>query len=119
RPRRVGLVTVFTARVNAWVAVPNALVARKVRRNAPLLVTGGVPDSTPVLALKVTPGGRVPVIDSVGLGVPVAVTVKVPALPAVKVVVLALVMAGAWFTVRVKLCDAGVPMPLLAIIVRA
>ena len=42
-----------------------------------------------------TPLGRVPVWLKVGAGVPVAVTVKVPAGPSVKVVVAAEVMAGA------------------------
>ena len=36
-----------------------------------------------------------------------AVTVKLPAVPTVKVVLLALVMAGAWFTVRVKVWVAS------------
>ena len=53
-------------------------------------------------------------LDRVGVGEPVAVTVKVPALPTVKVVELALVIAGAWFTVRVKVWVAGLPTPLLA-----
>ena len=35
-----------------------------------------------------------------------AVTVKLPAVPVVKVVLVALVMAGAWLTVRVKFCVA-------------
>ena len=46
----------------------------------------GVPDSTPAVALRVTPLGRVPVSVKVGAGKPVAVTVKVPAVPTVKVV---------------------------------
>ena len=37
------------------------------------------------------------------------VTVKLPAVPTVNVVLLALVIAGAWFTVSVKLWVAGVP----------
>ncbi len=45
------------------------------------------------------------------------VTVNVPAVPTVKVVWSALVMAGAWSTVSVKLCVASVPTPLLAVIV--
>ena len=57
--------------------------------------------------MKLTPDGNDEVqplkpLDRVGVGEPVAVTVKVPALPTVKVVELTLVMAGAWFTVRVK-----------------
>ena len=43
-----------------------------------------------------TPLGRVPVSLSAGVGEPVVVTVKLPAVPTVKVVLLALVMAGAW-----------------------
>jgi hypothetical protein len=46
----------------------------------------------------------------------VVVTVKLPAALVVKVVLAALVMAGAWPTVSVKLCAAFVPTPLLAVI---
>jgi len=67
---------------------------------------------------NVTPLGSVPVSDSVGVGVPVVVTAKVPNAPTVNVAVLALVIAGAWFTFNVKLWLAGVPTPLLAVIVR-
>src|SRR5258708_35463257 len=65
----------------------------------------GVPLRTPVDALNVTPLGRAPTSLSVGVGEPVVVTVKLPAAPTVKVVLLALVMAGAWvawLTVRGK-----------------
>ena len=56
------------------------LVAVIVTANTPF--TEGVPDSTPVLLFKVTPVGREPVvIEKVGTGVPLAVTVNVPALP--------------------------------------
>jgi hypothetical protein len=68
--------------------------------------------------LNVTPVGNVPVSLNVGLGVPVAVTVKVPTVPTVKVVLFALVITGAVFTVSVKLCVAAVPTPLLAVNVR-
>src|SRR5439155_20112397 len=70
------------------------------------------------LFTNVTPPGSAPVSVSDGIGVPVAVTVKLPAVPTVNVVLLALVIAGAWFTLRVKLWLAGLPMPLLAVIVR-
>ena len=60
--------------------------------NGPLTV--GVPLSTPVVALNVTPAGSAPVSPRVGAGVPVAVTVNVPAVPTVKVVLFALVIAG-------------------------
>ena len=60
----------------------------------------GVPARVAVpspLSVKVTPAGRVPVSDRVAVGneAPV-VTVKVPAVPAVKVAAAALVMAGGW-----------------------
>jgi len=77
--------------------------------------TAGVPPSTPVAALKVTPLGNAPDSLSVGLGKPVAVTVNEPAVPEVNVVLLALVIAGAWFTVSVKFCVALVPTPLLTV----
>jgi hypothetical protein len=48
-----------------------------------------------VPVLNVTPEGRAPLSLSVGVGKPVAVTVKAPAVPTVNVVRLALVMVGA------------------------
>ena len=65
--------------------------------------------------MNVTPVGNVPVSLKVGLGVPVAVTVNVPGVPTEKVVLLALVITGAVFTVKVKLWPAGDPTPLLAV----
>ena len=47
------------------------------------------------LSWKETPPGSEPDSVRVGTGVPVAVIVKLPAVPAVKVVLLALVIAGA------------------------
>ena len=47
------------------------------------------------MATNVTPLGSAPVSVRVGAGVPVVVTVKLPAVPAVNVVLLALVIAGA------------------------
>ena len=46
------------------------------------------------LSTKVTPRGKVPASLINGVGKPVAVTVKVPAVPTVKVAVPALVIAG-------------------------
>jgi len=57
----------------------------------------GVPDSVAVLSplsTKVTPDGRALVSLIDGVGLPVVVTVKVPALPSVKAVASALVIAG-------------------------
>ena len=44
---------------------------------------------------------------SAGVGQPVVVTVNVPAVPTVNVVEAALVIAGAWSTVSVKLWSSG------------
>ena len=83
----------------------------------------GVPDKTPepVPPLNVTPAGGVPPdIETVGLGKPVAVTVcVVPAVKTVKVLLLALVMAGAMGALAgVTLLDAldaaPCPTPLVA-----
>ena len=109
-----------TVRVKACVgAVPTLLVAVKVRAYTPPLPTAGVPLSTPVVASKVTPVGRVPDWLKVGVGKPLAVGVKVPFDPTAMVVALALVKAATWFTVSVKFLVAGVPTPLLALTVKA
>jgi hypothetical protein len=62
----------------------------------------GVPDSTPVLGEKLMPVGNVEgaqpenaELESVGVGEPVVVTWKLPAVPTVKPVAPALVMVGA------------------------
>ena len=46
------------------------------------------------LSRNVTPDGRAPVSVIDGVGLPVVVTVKVPAVPAMKAVALSLVIAG-------------------------
>ena len=84
-------------------SAPEVLWAVKTRLNVPLTV--GVPLRTPVAAVNVTPLGRAPDSDRVGVGKPVAVTVNEPRVLIVNVVLLALVMAGAaaaGLTVRVK-----------------
>ena len=65
-----------------------------------------MPDRVPA-PLNVTPEGSVDgaqpanaALENVAAGVPVAVAVKLPAVPTVKLVELALVMVGAWSTVR-------------------
>ena len=71
-----------------------------------------------MLFTKFTPGGKAPerVIDMLAfVGNPVVVTVKVPAAPSLKVVLLALVITGASWMVRVKLWVASGAMPLLAL----
>jgi len=97
------------------------LLAVIVREYVPALPDAGVPLSVAVpfpLFTNVTPLGSVPVFVSDGFGVPVVVTVKLPAVPTANVVLVALVMLGAIpaLTVKVKLWLI-VPAPLLAVIV--
>ncbi len=93
----------LTVRVKVWVAsVPIPLEAVRVIENTPDWV--GVPARTPP-AVRVTPVGRAPVSLKVGAGEPVAVAVRVPALPSVKLVLAVEVMVGALLgplTFRVK-----------------
>ena len=90
----------------------------------PPVPSAGVPARVAVpsvLSVKVTPLGRSPcsVIVKVGpLGKPVVVTEKVPELPVVNVVLSALVIAGAWSTVRVKDWVASGEVPFEAVIVK-
>jgi hypothetical protein len=70
----------------------------------------GVPPIVAVpfpLSTNDTPLGRVPVRDSDGVGKPVVVTVNVPSALVVNVVLFALVIVGAAFTVSVKFCVAS------------
>ena len=108
-----------TVRVKACVgAVPTLLVAVKVRAYTPPWPVVGLPLSTPLV--KFTPVGREPAVRlKIGAGKPLAVGVKVPAVPTAKVVALALVKAATWLTVSVKFLVAGVPTPLLATTVKA
>ena len=110
-----------TVSVNVWVAlglVP--LAAVMVIAKLPPVPAAGVPESTPLVELRVTPFGSVPDSLKVGAGLPVAVTVKVPADPTVKVVEFAEVIDGAVakvVTEIVKLWVALGLVPLLAVIV--
>ena len=99
-----------TVRVKAWLAVPVEFLAVKVsgyvpagrcRRRAGQIVAVPL-----VLAVNVMPGGSVPAWVRVGVGVPVVVTVKLNALPAVAVAEAALVIASPLLTVRARLCVA-------------
>ena len=91
--------------------------------NTPLAPAAGVPERVAVpfaLSAKVTPAGSAP--DSVSVGTlgnswPV-VTVKLPFVPAVNVVLAALVIVGASSTVSVKVCSASGLIPLCARMVR-
>jgi hypothetical protein len=56
----------------------------------------GVPARRPVEGVKVTPAGGFPLRVKLGVGTPLAVTVKVPAVPTGNVVLFVLVITGAW-----------------------
>ena len=82
----------FTVNVKLWTALGETpFDAVKVMGKVPVVV--GVPLRAP--ALNVTPLGSAPDSVMLGAGVPVAVTANEPAVPSVKVALLALVMAGA------------------------
>ena len=71
----------------------------------------GVPASVAVplpLFVNVTPEGSPPVSTSAADGKPVVVTVKEPGAPCAIVVLFERVIAGAWLTVSVNDCCAGV-----------
>jgi hypothetical protein len=72
------------------------------------------------LSVKATPPGNAPLSTSDGWAgkVWLVVTVKLPALPPVKVALAALLIVGASFIVREKLWVASVPAPLCAVIVK-
>ena len=86
-----------TVRTNDCMTLPEPFVAVKVTICVPTVPEAGVPER---LALPVPPGkvtliGNVPPVNEIdGVGVPVAVTLKAPALKMVNVVVVELVNAG-------------------------
>ena len=113
-------------RVKPWVASGETpLPAVIVKSYAPPLPAAGVPVIVAVpsgLSVKVTPLGRVASPSlSEGVGAPVVVTVKLPKVPAVKMVSSSLVIVGAagLSTVRVKSWVASAETPLLAVTVKS
>src|SRR5436305_13313776 len=94
------------------------LAAVRVNAYVPPLPAGGVPVSVAVpstLSVSVNQAGNwVPVRDSVALGTPLVVMVNEPAWPTTKLVLSALVNAGAVPAVSVAaVVVAGEPTPLL------
>lgn len=91
-------VAAFTVRVKAWVAgVPTPLLAVNVREYVPAVPDAGIPLRVPEpfpLSVKVTPAGSFPVSAKDGAGKPVVKTVNDADMPAIKVVLLGLVMEG-------------------------
>ena len=77
------------------------------------MAAAGVPLSVAVplpLSWKVTTLGNAPLSLMLAVGDPEAVIVNEPAAPVVKVVLAALVKAGAWFAVKFALTDCGCDM---------
>ena len=111
----------LTVRTKGWVAAGSTpFVAVIVNGYVPPETGPGIPVIVAVpflLSVNVTLDGSAPVSDNVELGTPLVVTVKVPAWPAVKVVPAALVIPGAWLTVRVKLWVASGMTSFVALIV--
>jgi hypothetical protein len=102
----------FTVSVKACVAfVPIPFWAVKVMGYVPAVPGRGVPLSTPVAVLKVTPVGRVPVSLNAGAGKPVSMIVNDPADPTVNVAMLGLVIAAACVTAKLIAFEAPPPGP--------
>ena len=76
----------------------------------PLIVAVPFPLSTKLIGL-----GNEPVKDSVGVGLPVVVTVKFPFTPTVNVVLLALVIVGCEWTVMVTVEVTLLPAELVTV----
>jgi hypothetical protein len=105
---------VSTVNVKFCVAsAPTPLCAVITIGNAP--PTAGVPLSTPVELVNVTPPGNGPVSLKIGAGKPAAIIVNVPGAPTVKFVIFALANEVASFTVSMKLCITSAPAPLCAV----
>jgi len=83
----------------------------------PPVVAPGVPLRTPP-EVSVTPLGSAPVSLNVGTGKPDAVTVKVPAAPAVNVVLFPLVIALTWLIVTVRFAVAVWPAESVTVMVK-
>ena len=75
--------------------------AETVNGYVPAVPDCGVPESRPA-EVRDTPVGKAPVAVNVRGGVPVAVTLNVPAVATVKVVVAALVMVGVFTRFNVR-----------------
>jgi hypothetical protein len=107
----------LTVRVKFWVALGEIpLVAVKVRGYEPVVPEAGVPFKVAVLLVKVTPPGSDPLEVIVGVGLPVAVTVKEQTAPTNIVVWLELVMVGALpELLTVKVADSVVTEPALLV----
>jgi len=86
--------------VNVSLVGPTELVAVTVNENVPVLV--GVPESTPVELLKLTPCGSVPDSVNVGVGKPLALNWKFRAVLTTSDFELALVKAGFDQTPKLK-----------------
>ena len=109
-----------TVRAKDWVSEPATFVAVILNGYVPPEPAAGVPARVavpPPLSLNLTPRGSAPFSDKPGVGTPVDLAVKAQTLPAVHVVWSALVIPGAWLTVRVKLWVASGLTPFVAVMV--
>src|SRR5205823_5546445 len=109
-----------TVKAKLWLAGdPTPLLAVNVTEYVLPVAIAGVPASVPVpfpLSIKVMPPGSAPVSANDGVGLPVAVTVKVPAVPTTSVILFALVIAGGvegGLTVSPAQALVALPMELL------
>jgi hypothetical protein len=109
--------TAVTESVNDCVAFdPTPLLAVSVTGFTDADVAVPVIVAVPLLlSVKVTPPGSEPVRCSAGVGFPVAVTVNVPFTLAMKVALLALVIAGGVFTVIVTVDMTWLPAVLVTV----
>ena len=111
--KKCGISSTISVKVRVAL-VPTPFVATMFSVKVPLC--SGVPLSKPAL-VKVTPVGRVLAVLKLGVGYPLALKRKLPAMPVWKRVLLLLVIAACSLTLNVKFCVAAAPTPLLAVIV--
>lgn len=106
--------------MNDCLALPALLVAVIRSWYVPVVPEAGVPArvATPFEpAVNVNPRGRFPVCDTVGTGVPVAVKVKLKAVPTVAVADATLVIVGAALTLATVSRRRWLPEPAVLVAV--
>ena len=111
-------VALATWMVKLWLVLLTPLKAFTSTVNEPLEPSKGVPESTPRLE-SVRPAGNASLVLKVKvLGLPLAVNGKLPGVPMVKFVLVALVMEGGPKTSREKVWLAVLPKPFDAFTVK-
>jgi len=118
RPRFTLEVALAIWMVKLWLVLLTPLKAFTSTLNEPLEPFSGVPERTPRLE-RASPAGSASLVLKVKLlGLPLAVKLKLPTVPMVKFVLVALVMEGGPKTSSVKVCVNGVPKPFEAFTVK-